>query len=69
MKACLFPVTLKTLKTLMTFQVLDKFHEHHLASKKAAYNYIGSLQQLTDGAFTPDVAMSFFCFVTQDHFP
>lgn len=42
----------------MTFQALDEFNEHHLASKKAAYDYIAALRRLTDGAFTPAVAVS-----------
>lgn len=62
MNVHLFPATVKSPRTMMTFRVLDEFNEHHLASKKAAYDYIGALQRLTDGAFTPDVAVS-VCYV------
>ncbi|KAJ3710758.1 hypothetical protein C8R42DRAFT_596813 [Lentinula raphanica] len=52
MQARLFPGTVSLPRTLFTFRVLDEFQEHHLASKKAAYDYIGALRRLTDGAFT-----------------
>ncbi|KAE9398647.1 hypothetical protein BT96DRAFT_994712 [Gymnopus androsaceus JB14] len=65
MSAGLFPATVKAPRTMMTFRVLDEFNEHHLASKKAAYDYVAALRRLTDGAFTPAVAdpYSQFLFV------
>lgn len=63
MQARLFPATVKVPRTMMTFQSLDEFNEHHLASKKAAYDYIAALRRLTDGAFTPEVAVSGFVTV------
>lgn len=58
MKARLFPATARRPRTMMTFQVLDEFHEHQMTSKKGAYDYIEALRRLTDGAFTLDVAVS-----------
>ncbi|KAE9384315.1 hypothetical protein BT96DRAFT_1008199 [Gymnopus androsaceus JB14] len=63
MNVRLFPATLRSPRTMMTFRVLDEFHEHHLASKKAAYDYVGALRRLTDGAFTPDVADPYLQFL------
>ncbi|KAJ3765495.1 hypothetical protein FB446DRAFT_709415 [Lentinula raphanica] len=37
--------------------------EHHLASKKAAYDYIGALRRLSDGAFTSEVPDPFSQFM------
>ncbi|KAJ3833367.1 hypothetical protein F5878DRAFT_546684, partial [Lentinula raphanica] len=55
MRARLFPGTISLPRTLFTFRVLDEFQEHHLASKKAVYDYVGALRRLTDGAFTHEV--------------
>ncbi|KAJ3833141.1 hypothetical protein F5878DRAFT_665910 [Lentinula raphanica] len=63
MRAWLFPGTVSLPRTLFTFRVLDEFQEHHLASKKAAYDYIGALWRLTDGAFTHAVPDPYRQFV------
>ncbi|KAK1230542.1 hypothetical protein PQX77_006367 [Marasmius sp. AFHP31] len=55
MNARLFPGTLQAPRTFFTFQVLDKYLNHHLASEKSTYAYLGGLRQLTDGAFTSAV--------------
>ncbi|KAE9384435.1 hypothetical protein BT96DRAFT_892463 [Gymnopus androsaceus JB14] len=55
MMARLFPATPKNPRTLMTFCVLDEYHEHNLSSKLSAYDYVGALRRLTDGAFTAEV--------------
>ncbi|KAJ3825993.1 hypothetical protein F5880DRAFT_1477138, partial [Lentinula raphanica] len=63
MRARLFPGTLSLPRTLFTFRVMDEFQEHHLASKKAVYDYVGALQRLTDGAFTLEVPDPYSQFV------
>ncbi|KAJ3765938.1 hypothetical protein FB446DRAFT_608957, partial [Lentinula raphanica] len=55
MQARLFPGTVSVPRTIFTFRVLDEFQEHHLASKKAAHDYIGALRRLTDGVSTHKV--------------
>ncbi|KAK1221214.1 hypothetical protein PQX77_015973 [Marasmius sp. AFHP31] len=55
MNARLFPGTLQAPRTFFTFQVLDEYLNHHLASEKSTYAYLGGLRQLTDGAFTSAV--------------
>ncbi|KAF9486051.1 hypothetical protein BDN70DRAFT_988377 [Pholiota conissans] len=43
--------------TAFSFEVLQNFEQHNLASKKPAYDYCDALRKLTDGAFpqnTPD---------------
>ncbi|KAF9066254.1 hypothetical protein BDP27DRAFT_1227801 [Rhodocollybia butyracea] len=52
MKARLFPALAKDPRMLITFQALDDYTEHHLASKKSSYNYIGALRRLSDGFST-----------------
>ncbi|KAF9066588.1 hypothetical protein BDP27DRAFT_1227307 [Rhodocollybia butyracea] len=52
MKARLFPASAKDPRTLITFQALDDYTEHHLASKKSSYDYIGALRRLSDGFST-----------------
>ncbi|KAF9059673.1 hypothetical protein BDP27DRAFT_1431029 [Rhodocollybia butyracea] len=52
MKARLFPASAKDPRTLITFQALDDYTEHHLASKKSSYDYIGALHHLSDGFST-----------------
>ncbi|KAJ3760135.1 hypothetical protein EV360DRAFT_81473 [Lentinula raphanica] len=63
MRARLFPGTIAIPRTIFTFRVLDEFQEHHLASKKAAYDYVGALQRLSDGAFTLEVPDPYSQFV------
>ncbi|KAJ3762551.1 hypothetical protein EV360DRAFT_67003 [Lentinula raphanica] len=63
MRARLFPGTMSIPRTIFTFRVLDEFQEHHLASKKAAYDYVGALQRLSDGAFTLEVPDPYSQFV------
>ncbi|KAJ3766473.1 hypothetical protein FB446DRAFT_794081 [Lentinula raphanica] len=63
MQARLFPGTVSVPRTIFTFRVLDEFQEHHLASKKAAYDYIGALRRLTDGVFTHKVPDPYSQFV------
>ncbi|KAJ8083264.1 hypothetical protein PM082_009136 [Marasmius tenuissimus] len=59
--------TLQAPKTFFTFQVLDKFLNHHLVSTRSAFQYLGSLRHLTDGAFTTAVQDLYkqFCCATQ----
>ncbi|KIK57904.1 hypothetical protein GYMLUDRAFT_60998 [Collybiopsis luxurians FD-317 M1] len=54
-RACLFLMTLKDPGTVVTFHTLDNFHEHNLVSKKAAYDYVGTLCCLTDSCFTAKI--------------
>ncbi|KAJ3774979.1 hypothetical protein FB446DRAFT_638781 [Lentinula raphanica] len=63
MRARLFPGTITLPRMIFTFCVLDEFQEHHLASKKAAYDYIGALQRLSDGVFTHEVPDPYSQFV------
>ncbi|KAF9070268.1 hypothetical protein BDP27DRAFT_1221007 [Rhodocollybia butyracea] len=55
MKARLFSASAKDPRTLITFQVLDEYTEHHLASKKSSYDYIGALCRLSDGFATESI--------------
>ncbi|KAJ3574058.1 hypothetical protein NP233_g2032 [Leucocoprinus birnbaumii] len=50
----LFPATVTTPQTAFTFQVLDDFHRHLLASKTSAYDYFNALKRHTD-AVCPDL--------------
>ncbi|KAL0068273.1 hypothetical protein AAF712_004660 [Marasmius tenuissimus] len=67
MKARLFPATLQAPKTFFTFQVLNEFLNHHLVSGRSAFQYLGGLRHLTDGAFTAAVQDPYkqFCRATQ----
>ncbi|KAL0056564.1 hypothetical protein AAF712_016832 [Marasmius tenuissimus] len=58
MNARLFPATLQAPRTFFTFQLLDEYLNHHLASERSAFAYLGGLRQLTDGAFTSAVQVS-----------
>ncbi|KIK60859.1 hypothetical protein GYMLUDRAFT_59257 [Collybiopsis luxurians FD-317 M1] len=55
MRAHLFLMILKDPGTVVTFHALDDFHKHNLVSKKAAYDYVGTLCHLTDGCFTAKI--------------
>lgn len=58
MRARLFPATLTNPQTVFTFQMLNQAHVHILQSKKSSYDYIWSLQRLTNNVFTDDVPVS-----------
>ncbi|KAJ7595288.1 hypothetical protein C8J56DRAFT_1115038 [Mycena floridula] len=53
--AQLFPGTLTLPQTAFTFDVLNQFHIHTNESKKAAYDFHGALQRLTDNVFPDNV--------------
>jgi hypothetical protein len=59
MQARLFPATTHDTRTAFTFRVLKEFHLHNLESKRAAYDFLGAIQHLTDNAFTADVLVRF----------
>ncbi|KAJ7598232.1 hypothetical protein C8J56DRAFT_1091442 [Mycena floridula] len=65
----LFPGTLTHPKTCFTFDVLNQFHIHTNESKKAAYDYHGALQRLTDNVFPDKVTDHYRIFqrVTRIH--
>ncbi|KAE9398182.1 hypothetical protein BT96DRAFT_822298 [Gymnopus androsaceus JB14] len=67
MMARLFPATPKNPRTLMMFCVLDEYHEHNLSSKLSAYDYVGALHRLTDGAFTAEVPDPYKQFLLAGH--
>lgn len=58
MRAHLFPSTTKQPNLAFTFQVLRDFHLHSLQSKKAAYDYMGALQRITNNSFPQDNPVS-----------
>ncbi|KAJ7148360.1 hypothetical protein C8R46DRAFT_536689 [Mycena filopes] len=62
LQARLFPATLQRPSTVFTFEVLDNFYAHHLASKMTAGGYYRGLRKLTGNTFpqgTPDRVREF----------
>ena len=57
-EAGLFPSTLNQPMTAFTFEVLQNFEKHALASKKSAYDYCDALWKLTDSAFPQNISVS-----------
>jgi hypothetical protein len=56
----LFPSTLRNIKTVFTFGVLDDFRMDNLECKTAGMNYYNKLKRLTSNAFPESVPVSTF---------
>ena len=54
----LFPSTLRKIKTVFTFAVLDDFRMDNLECKTAALNYYNKLKRLTSNAYPQSVPVS-----------
>lgn len=62
MRARLFPATTRDPHSAFTINMLKEFQMHNLESKKAAYDFLGAIQRLSDNSFTGDIAVC--CFPT-----
>ncbi|KAJ6467420.1 hypothetical protein C8R45DRAFT_778039, partial [Mycena sanguinolenta] len=63
MRFGLFPGTTRDPHTAFTINMLKDFQLHNFESKKAAYDYLGAIQRLTDNSFTADVPNPYAAFL------